>query len=159
MVGTVKNLTVTKRLFLEWARSRYGQGVRFVRRGAVDFVLPDGSRVIVKRPIRGFLYFTSRQWRELSDTDLVAVVSEVDGVLGVVPVREARSGAVAVGGRQFAVIVERVGTARLVVRCSEETYERFRRLASYFRDYEETLRYLLDLHDLYGYRRPKPGVY
>ena len=154
----VKNLTVTKRLFLEWARSRYGNGVRFVKRGAADFVLPDGSRVIVKRPIRGFLYFTSSQWSGLEDRDLVAVVSEESGVIGLIPFSEARRGYVEVEGRRFTVIVERGTKKILVIRCSEDTYARFRAVAEEFRSYEDALRYLLHTYELYG-RVPAPRVF
>jgi hypothetical protein len=159
VVWVVKNLTLTKRIFLEWARSRYGPGVRFVKRGAVDFVLPDGTRVIVKRPVRGFLYFTENQWRGLSPGDLVAVVEEDRGVVGMVPFSELGDRkTVVVGGRSYTVLVERHEYRVLRIRCSRETYERLEKVVREMGGYEDTLRYLLDLYDAYG-RRMSPRVF
>jgi len=155
----VKNVTVTKKLFLDWARSRYGPNVRFVRKGAVDFVLPDGTRVIVKRPIRGFIYFTKSQWGGLSDGDVVAVVDETKGVIGMIPFSKLRDGEpVDIGNYRFTVIVEKPAYATLRIRCSREIYEKFGKIAVEIGGYENALRYLLDLYELYG-RRPSPRVF
>jgi hypothetical protein len=42
-------------------------------------------------------------------------------------------------------------TRRIVIRCSEETYREFRRLATEFRNYEECLKALIETFKKYGY--------
>jgi hypothetical protein len=156
----LKNLTVTKRLFLEWARERFGEGVRFDKRGVVDFVLPDGSRVIVKRPVQSYIYFTRRQWEGLRDDDLVAVVREGVGVMGLARFGDVKSTRrVVVGGNRFLVIVEPEERRILRIACSRETYERFKKVSAMFSNDEEALSYLLDAFELCGTRPLKPRVF
>jgi CRISPR/Cas system CMR subunit Cmr4 (Cas7 group RAMP superfamily) len=156
----LKNLTVTKRLFLEWARERFGEGVRFDKRGVVDFILPDGSRVIVKRPIHKYIYFTRRQWNGLRGDDLVAVVREDVGVLGLVKFKDIEATRrVVVGNHRFIVIVEDANRRVLRIRCSRETYERFKKVSAMFSDDEEALNYLLDSFEMCGVKPLRPRAF
>lgn len=156
----MKNLTLSKRIFLEWALEKYGEGVKFEKRGVVDFTLPTGDRVIVKRPVGKYIYFTRRQWEGLRGSDLVAVVTESSGVLGVVPFRNVASTRVIVTeGGKFWVTVEEPGRAVLVVRCSRETYERFKKISSMFRSDEDALNYLLDAYEVCGTKPLKPRAF
>ena len=156
----MKNLTVTKRLFMEWARERFGEGVRFEKRGVVDFTLPNGSRVIVKRPVQKYIYFTRRQWNGLRGDDLIAVVREDVGVIGLVKFRDAEATRrITIGEHKFLIIVEDVEKRVLRIRCTRETYERFKKVSALFGDDEETLSYLLDSFEMCGVKPLKPRAF
>jgi hypothetical protein len=155
----MKVLTPSKKLFMDWIRSTYGyKNVRFVKDGVVDFILPDGSCVIVKRPIHDVIYFTRRQWDGLRDGDYVAVVT--DTVLGMVKFRDIKNSKnVSLGGKNFIISVEGGEKLEIRIKCSPETYERFKKVMVSFKDEEEALNYLLDAYELCGTYRVKPRVY
>jgi predicted DNA-binding protein (MmcQ/YjbR family) len=81
---------------------------------------------------------------------MIAVIED-DKVVGVTPFKEARnSRRIKVGDRYYTITVEREDVVMLRIRCSKDTYVRFRKLMTMFTDEEEALKYLLDLHDAYG---------
>jgi len=146
----MKTLTTAKKIFLEWLRKYYDDTeIRFVRKDVIDFITP-GGRYIVKRPVKGFIYFTRKQWNNLKDNDMIAVVED-DKVIGVTLFKEARNNRrIKVGDRYYTITLEREDVVMLRIRCSKDTYVRFRKLMTMFTDEEEALKYLLDLHDAYG---------
>ena len=150
----MKTFTKSKWIFAEWVRRTYGEDATFVKRGAIDFVMPDGTRVIVKHPVNKFIYFTRKQWNELSNDDRVAVV--VNGeVLCLVPFRDVKSSMkIEVGNRRFVV---KVGEDEVVlrIRCSRETYARFKKISATLGGDEIALKALLDIFEPYN-RPPRP---
>jgi hypothetical protein len=119
-----KHLTITKRMALEFLlRSGYRrEDIRFNRRGSPDFILSDGRRVEVKRPVEGRIYFTAKQWRELDDDVEIFILHEGMEEPVSIPFREFREahsrGIYRVRGYPFTVVEE---SERVVIRCSPET--------------------------------------
>jgi len=148
-----KNLVITKMLFRNWLikQGYKPEEIRFNRRGSPDFILADGKRFEVKRPVSGFIYFTDKQWNSLNDDDEIVIMYEnLDSPLGITKfksVREAHSKgkSVVIGGRRYGVVVGR-RKSRVTVWCSEKTKKRFESLylKSGFSSYEGFLSFLLD---------------
>jgi hypothetical protein len=150
----MKTVTKSKWIFAEWVRRTYGEDATFVKKGAIDFIMPDGTRVIVKRPVNKFIYFTRRQWNELDDDDRVAVVVD-EGVLCLVPFRDVKSSMkVEVDNRRFII---KVGEDEVVLRikCSRETYARFKKISATLGGDDVALKALLDAFEPYS-RPPRP---
>jgi hypothetical protein len=118
----VKVMTVTKRMALNWLLKSYRrEDIRFNRRGSPDFMLSDGRKVEVKRPIGGWIYFTAKQWRQLSDDVEVFIVHEAREEPLIIPFKEfreaAQKGIFKVRGYPFAIGEE---SERVVIRCTPE---------------------------------------
>lgn len=155
----MKTMTLTERLFYEWLLGNgYGkEDIRYNRYGNPDFILSDGRRIEVKRPIENMLYFTAKQWRELRDSDEVAIVHESKkepiGFVKFAEIKKAHSEGkhVVVGGRKYFVFVDE-RSCTIIIRCTPETRRRFRILMAEknFRNTGEALRYLLKLYEKFG---------
>jgi hypothetical protein len=66
---------------------------------------------------------------------------------------------ISLGGKNFIVGVEGGEKMEIRIKCSPETYERFKKVMVSFKDEEEALNYLLDAYELCGTYRVKPQVY
>ncbi len=130
----LKVMTKTEMLFKEWLlRNGYPEeGIRYNRKGSPDFILHDGRKVEVKRPVMGYMYFTRKQWSSLSDDVEVAVMHEDQPEpLAIVPFRKVREayekgGILEHGKMRFRVVVEPADKAILMIKCTEQTRQAFR---------------------------------
>ncbi|MEM1681055.1 MAG: hypothetical protein QXZ56_07605 [Sulfolobales archaeon] len=144
----VKNITVTKRMVLEWLISRgyRREDIVFNRRSSPDFILPDGRRIEVKRVAGNAVYFTRKQWECLDDGVEIALVNEgLKEPIAVVPFSEVRRVAES-GGRllgRFRVIIQPSSSRVICIRCGEDLYKAFVKFSLDYDGYSEALRELM----------------
>jgi hypothetical protein len=140
-------MTATERIVKEWLVSKgYSESdIVFNRKGSPDFILPDGRRIEVKRPISGCLWFTHKQLSELSDGDEIVIVHESNpNQIFSVKFSEIKGGrTITIGGKTLKIVVAM--DEKIVIKCSPETRMAFSRFIANnnYKSAEEALRALL----------------
>jgi len=117
----MKVMTKTKLMFREWLLKQYAkEQIVFNKYGSPDFLLPEGRKIEVKRPMGNVIYFTDRQWRMMDDKTEVAIVHEdYSEPLAIIPFREIRKAYeqgmnINIGERSFRVNVSAQSTGMIV---------------------------------------------
>jgi hypothetical protein len=168
-----KSLTLTERLAKEWLLSQgyREEQIRFNKQSSPDFLLSDGRKIEVKRPVKGVIYFSQKQWNALSNDVEVFIMHETSKEpLAIVPFSEVRksfeSGKVlSCKGGKFGINVEPEGEI-LRIRCSRDTLADFIKICGELCrykggkvTYEDALRFLMDAfkENPYVFLKPKSG--
>lgn len=145
-----KVLTDSERKALDWLIKKYGENygkIRFNYNMSPDFILPGGRKIEVKRPAFNTIYFTAKQWFELSGDTEIMLMEDGPEPIAVVPFSEVKKAyesgkQLKCGGKSFRISVSEKKDL-IFIRCSEETWRAFRRYAVDYEDYEAALRSLL----------------
>jgi len=131
----MKVMTLTERLFKEWLlKNGYtDDDIKYNHKSSPDFILSDGRRIEVKRPMRGYIYFTRKQWLSLDDDVEIAIVHEdYPEPIAIVPFREFKEAyrtnrKIECGGKVFGITVD-MNTTRIIIRCRPETKKEWEQL-------------------------------
>lgn len=152
-----KLLTLTKRIVLDYlVKCGYSRdSVVFNRNSSIDFELPDGRFIVVKRLAGNTIYFTPKQWDNLcqyedmvGDVEVFVVREGLSEPVAIIPFSEIRRAVETSSGvarcRGFNVVARRPGKSRVLhIWCDEELYRVFKTFASSYRDYADALRELM----------------
>jgi hypothetical protein len=146
VVKVGKVLTDSERKALDWLTKKYGK-IMFNYNKSPDFILPDGRGIEVKRPAFNTIYFTAKQWFELSGDTEIMLMGDGSEPIAIVPFSEVKKAyesgkQLKCGGKNYRISVPEKQSI-LVIRCSEETWRAFRRYAVDYEGYEAALRSLL----------------
>jgi hypothetical protein len=142
-----KVLTDSERKALDWLTKKYGGEIRFNYGKSPDFTLPDGRKIEVKRVVFNTIYFTAKQWSELSEDTEIMLMGDGPEPIATVPFSEVKKAyesgkQLKCGGRSFILSVQEKQST-ILIRCSEETLKAFKKYAVDYEDYEAALRSLL----------------
>jgi hypothetical protein len=142
-----KVLTDSERKALDWLTKKYGGEVRFNYSKSPDFTLSDGHKIEVKRVQFNTIYFTAKQWSELSEDTEIMLMGDDPEPIAIVPFAEVKKAyesgkQLKCGGRSFMISVQEK-QCTILIRCSVETLKAFKKYAVDYEDYEAALRSLL----------------